>query len=118
MHKKIVPSRDLGREPPACAGEIPCGHNVLLIQRLWSAQQTLEHGWSRAVLTHQIDSGLYKRQGKAVTNFERTEYALHDLTRPLRVATYRLLPEEIRRQLPSPEELRRGLLLGGGPASE
>lgn len=28
--------------------------------------------WSRAVLTHQIESGLYQREGKAITNFEAT----------------------------------------------
>ena len=35
-------------------------------------RQTVENGWSRNVLVHQIDSGLYKRQGKALTNFKRT----------------------------------------------
>jgi predicted nuclease of restriction endonuclease-like (RecB) superfamily len=59
--------------------EIPWGHNALLIQklkdpaeRLWYARKTIEHGWSRSILDHQIDSGVYRRQGKAVTNFERT----------------------------------------------
>jgi len=33
---------------------------------------TVEHGWSRPVLTHQIETKLYERQGKAITNFERT----------------------------------------------
>ena len=46
------------------------------------------------------------------------EYALHDLTRPLGVATYRLLPEEIRRQLSSPDELRQRLLQESRPGSE
>lgn len=31
-----------------------------------------EHGWSRAVLHHQIESDLYLRQGKAITNFTKT----------------------------------------------
>ena len=54
-------------------------HNITLIEkvkspdeRLWYARQTIEQGWSRNVLVHQIDSGLYKRQGKADTNFSRT----------------------------------------------
>jgi predicted nuclease of restriction endonuclease-like (RecB) superfamily len=41
---------------------------------LWYAAKTLENGWSRNVLVHQIEYKLYKRQalpGKA-TNFERT----------------------------------------------
>lgn len=43
-----------------------------LPRRLWYAQRTSELGWSRAVLVHQIESGLYERQGKAVTNFKAT----------------------------------------------
>lgn len=58
---------------------IPWGHNVRILdavkdsaQREWYIQQTIQHGWSRNVLVHQIESGLYHRQGKATTNFERT----------------------------------------------
>lgn len=63
---------------PRVVTEIPWGQNQELlfklkdpIQRLWYAQKTIEHGWSRAVLVLQIESGLYARQGKAVTNFKR-----------------------------------------------
>ena len=55
------------------------GHNVTLLQklkepaqRLWYAQRTIEYGWSRAVLVHQIESDLYRRQGQATTNFDTT----------------------------------------------
>ena len=41
-------------------------------EREWYMRQTVENGWSRNVLVHQIDSGLYRRQGKALTNFKRT----------------------------------------------
>ncbi|WP_205847381.1 PDDEXK nuclease domain-containing protein [Planctopirus hydrillae] len=41
-------------------------------QRLWYATKTLEHGWSRAVLTVQIESDLCGRQGKAISNFAGT----------------------------------------------
>lgn len=41
-------------------------------EREWYIRKTIEHGWSRAVLVHQIESGLYHRQGRAVTNFNRT----------------------------------------------
>ena len=58
---------------------IPWWHNVILLtklkdndQRLWYAQRCLECGWSRNVLEMQIESGLYARQGKALTNFQRT----------------------------------------------
>ena len=57
--------------------QIPWGHNLQLIfklkdpaRRLWYAQRVVEHGWSRAVLVHQIKSRLYERQGSAVTNFD------------------------------------------------
>jgi predicted nuclease of restriction endonuclease-like (RecB) superfamily len=63
--------------PPGPIGSLPWGHNIVLLQkvkdptqRLWYAAKTLEHGWSRAILTVQIESGLYGRQGNAVTNFE------------------------------------------------
>lgn len=59
--------------------QIPRGHNVRILDyvkerraREWYVQATLEHGWSRDVLVHQIESGLHKRAGAAVTNFERT----------------------------------------------
>jgi predicted nuclease of restriction endonuclease-like (RecB) superfamily len=35
-------------------------------------QQTIENGWSRNVLALQVESGLYQRQGRAVSNFTRT----------------------------------------------
>ena len=53
-------------------------------QRIWYARQTIEQGWSRSILIHQIDSGLYERQGRALTNFERTlPPARSDLARQL-----------------------------------
>lgn len=58
---------------------IPWGHHVRLLDRvrdpehrLFYVRQTLEHGWSRNVLMHQIDGGLHRRQGHAITNFART----------------------------------------------
>jgi predicted nuclease of restriction endonuclease-like (RecB) superfamily len=59
--------------------QLPWGHNIVLLQklknpeqRLWYAQQTLRQGWSRNVLTMQIDSKLFERQGKVESNFART----------------------------------------------
>ncbi|OHE77673.1 MAG: hypothetical protein A3F67_11860 [Verrucomicrobia bacterium RIFCSPHIGHO2_12_FULL_41_10] len=56
---------------------IPWGHNVLLIQkikdtaeRLWYASKTIKHGWSRSMLTVWIENDLYRREGKAITNFK------------------------------------------------
>lgn len=54
-------------------------HNLTLMeklkdreQRLWYLHQTVEHGWSRNVLVHQIDTNLFARLGQASTNFEDT----------------------------------------------
>lgn len=59
--------------------QIPWGHNQTLLnklksyeQRLWYAQKAIENSWSRDVLTLQIETDLYARQGGAITNFERT----------------------------------------------
>ncbi len=64
--------------PPAVA-RIPWFHNVILIEKLkdpsqrnWYAEQTIANGWSRSMLQHWIESDLYSRQGKAVTNFQHT----------------------------------------------
>ncbi len=58
---------------------LPWGHVIRLLEhvkdvtrREWYARQAIEHGWSRNVLVHQIESNLYERQGKALTNFSRT----------------------------------------------
>lgn len=63
----------------ATAAQIPWGHTMVIMdkvenveERLWYIQKTLEHGWSRNVLLHWIDSGLYKREGQAITNFHLT----------------------------------------------
>lgn len=73
---RAVPKTAAITVPPAIAG-IPWGHNVVLLfqltdtaERLWYAQQTTRNGWSRSMLEHWIESNLYARQGKAVTNFK------------------------------------------------
>ena len=61
------------------AAQIPWFHHCILLdkvkdpaERIWYIQQTTLHGWSRNVLVHQIESGLYHRKGKAITNFNKT----------------------------------------------
>jgi predicted nuclease of restriction endonuclease-like (RecB) superfamily len=68
-----------GENLPLPVAEIPWGHNIVLLEklkspskRLWYAIKTKELGWSRSVLVHQIESDLYGRQGKAITNFPET----------------------------------------------
>ena len=60
-------------------GQIPWGHNLVLLskvkeqqQRLVYAQSAQQYGWSRNVLVHQIENRLLERQGKAATNFAQT----------------------------------------------
>ena len=59
--------------------QIPWGHNLVIISKikdtneaLFYVQKIIQNNWSRAVLTHQIESGLYGRAGKAITNFKAT----------------------------------------------
>jgi len=56
--------------------QIPWGHNRVIISKCESTEEayfyvlkTIEHNWSRNVLQHQIESGLFHREGKAITNF-------------------------------------------------
>ena len=58
-------------------GQLPWGHNLVLLtrlkdsqQRLAYAQSAITHGWSRNVLNIQIETRLLERTGKAVTNFD------------------------------------------------
>ena len=58
---------------------IPWGHNIAIIAKcknideaLFYVQSTQTHNWSRSVLVHQIESGLYRREGKSVNNFAVT----------------------------------------------
>lgn len=55
---------------------VPWGHHALLLEkvkdldhRLWYMGQTLQHGWSRSILTIMIQSAAHARQGKAISNF-------------------------------------------------
>ena len=59
--------------------QIPWGHNVVLLdkvsdakEREWYIKKSAKNGWSRNVLVHQIESGLYQRQVLVdkVSNFE------------------------------------------------
>ena len=59
---------------------IPWGHMVQIINKckndeekaLFYVKKTLENNWSRAVLLNFLDTKLFERQGKAISNFEKT----------------------------------------------
>ena len=58
---------------------IPWGHIVNILDKcgddpkkaLFYAEKTMENNWSRAVLLNFLDTDLYERQGKAITNFDK-----------------------------------------------
>lgn len=59
--------------------QIPWGHNLVIISKCKNYSEafyyvinTAQNNWSRAVLVHQIENGLYHREGKAINNFELT----------------------------------------------
>lgn len=73
---EAFPNREIVQQVIA---QLPWGHAITLVeavkdraQRIWYGEQAREHGWSRKVLAFQIGSDLFARQGKAITNFERT----------------------------------------------
>lgn len=60
-------------------GQLPWGHNIVLLTnlkdaelRLAYAEAAIEFGWSRSVLAMHIERKRIERQGKAITNFERS----------------------------------------------
>lgn len=59
--------------------QIPWGHIIRLMElvtdakeRDWYIHKTIENGWSRDILVLQIESHLYQRQGKGISNFPKT----------------------------------------------
>lgn len=59
---------------------VPWGHHRYIIDKcssnpdkaLFFIHQIVENGWSRNLLLNFLDTDLYERQGKALTNFNRT----------------------------------------------
>ena len=59
--------------------QIPWGHHIMIVQKVKNTDEahfyineTISNNWSRSVLEYQIETDLYHRQGKAITNFELT----------------------------------------------
>ena len=58
--------------------KVPWGHNIVIISKcknietaLFYVSKTIENGYSRAVLVHQIESGLHLRIGGSISNFDK-----------------------------------------------
>lgn len=69
----------IGQQAVAQLVQIPWGHHIAIISKckntdeaLYYVQNTMTYFWSRSVLVHQIESGLYEREGKSITNFKST----------------------------------------------
>jgi len=93
-------------------GLIPWGHHIQIITKtsalqeaLFYVQQTAANNWSRNVLIHQIESGLYHRKGKALNNFElvlpkpQSDLARELLKNPYNLDFLSLTPESTERDL-------------------
>ena len=59
--------------------QLPWGHNLVIIHKIkdpteavFYLTEAIRNNWSRNVLIHQIESGLYQRKGKILHNFEAT----------------------------------------------
>jgi predicted nuclease of restriction endonuclease-like (RecB) superfamily len=59
--------------------QLPWGQNVRIldhvksrVEREWYIRATIQHGWSRDVLVHQIEAKAIHRYGKALSNFDQT----------------------------------------------
>ena len=59
--------------------QLPWGHNMIIVNKIKDSSEaifylteTIRNNWSRNILIHQIESGLYQRKGKVLHNFEAT----------------------------------------------
>lgn len=57
--------------------QLAWGHVIVLLyeikdkgERKFYSQKTAEYGWSRSILSMQIETKLYQREGKSITNFK------------------------------------------------
>ena len=78
--KEMLGSTGTGDLDGTAIFDIPWGHHRFIIDKcgddrekaFFFVKQTIENGWSRAVLLNFLDTNLYERQGKAITNFRNT----------------------------------------------
>jgi len=81
MRSLYLAYREQSESVPQLVAQIPWGHNTVLLEKVkdsaereWYLQQSLDQGWSRNILIHQIESKLYARQVNQTKshNFEQT----------------------------------------------
>jgi predicted nuclease of restriction endonuclease-like (RecB) superfamily len=78
---ELWPDAEFVQQP---AAQLPWFHICTIMDKLpnelerqWYMHKAIEHGWSRNVLVHQIESRLMERQGQATSNFAQTLPAPH-----------------------------------------
>lgn len=93
---------------------IPWGHHRYIIDKckgnpekaLFYVRKTIESNWSRAVLLNWLDTDLYERQGKAITNFNKQlPVAQGDLANELT----KVYPADFKSSLPTIAEIEQQL---------
>ena len=102
----------IAQQVVAQLGQIPWGHHTTILDKCkdieiakFYLQSSLQYGWSRAVLTHQIESQLWQRQGSSIDNFVNTlptvqsDLAKQTLKDPYSFDFLSLSPEHNERQL-------------------
>lgn len=74
----------IATQPVSQLSQIPWSHNIVIVSKCCSVEEalyyvnnTIRYGWSRNVLTHQLESKLWEREGKAVSNFSVTCHRLN-----------------------------------------
>ena len=77
--QQAVGQKPIAKQAVSQLVQIPWGHNIAIISKcknldeaLFYIQKTIQNNWSRSVLVHHIESDLFKREGKAITNFKAT----------------------------------------------
>jgi len=78
-HKLATSCSQITKQLVSQLMQIPWGHNLKIISKCQTIQEaiyyvtnTQQNGWSRSVLTHQIENGLWQREGKTIDNFKHT----------------------------------------------
>lgn len=79
-HNKSLITQQVVEQIQKDVFSVPWGHHIRIMDKcknnpqkaLFYVHQTVVNGWSRNVLLNYLDSNLYERQGKALTNFTRT----------------------------------------------
>ncbi len=69
----------LGEKVQHLVRQLPWGHNMVIVNKIKNSveaifylTEAIKNNWSRNILIHQIEGGLYARKGKVLHNFEAT----------------------------------------------